>query len=255
MLHLKTYEDIDKYKSFINKYKKSGYISKRTLKTMKELGIKDAFGIIKNKVSICYKIFNKQNRTLFDDLFQYAEDDFNVKALYNWYSIRVEPDYPLKGFTLVVSHDGTLPSKNGEKLDSEINIVDNIIRNIESVADDKRRELKDRENKMDNWYKYQASIMSKKDIFDNVKILPSMSIQIQLPNTDFDYEDIEEYERIRKVKSENSYKIKNELKKYLKDDIIDRYLKTIGISIDFDILDIGGWYNDDYVTYEVRFKI
>ena len=256
MLYIKTYEDldIDKYKSFIDKYKRTDYISKRTLKTMKELGIKDAFGRIKKGVSECYKIFNKQNRILLNDLFQYVEDDFDVKVLYNWYSIRVEPDFPLRDFTLVVSHDGTLPSKNGKKLDSEINIVDNIIRDIESVADDKRRELKERD-RGDYFYKYQVRRMDKKDIFDNVKILPSMSIQIQLPNTDFDYEDIEEYERIRKVKSENSYKIKNELKKYLKDDIIDRYLKTIGISIDFDILDIGGWYNDDYVTYEVRFKI
>jgi len=258
MLHLKIYEDldIDKYKSFIKKYKKTDYISKRTLKTMKELGIKDSFGRIKKGVSECYRMFNKQNRILLNDLFQYVEDDFNVKVLYSWYSIRIEPDFPLKDFTLVVSHDGTLPSKNGKKLDTEINIVDNIIRNIESVADDKRRELKDRENKGDSWYKWQILRMAGKDIFDNVKILPIMSIQIQLVDTEYDYDDIEDYDNMERKRRESVSKIRSELKDYLKEDIIDRYLKTIGINVDYVINETNNsWYSLTDVTYEIRFKI
>ena len=178
MIHLNTFEDldIDKYKSFIKKYKKTDYISKRTIKTMKELGIKDAFSRIKKGVNDAYKIFNKQDKSLLDDLFLYVEDDFNTKIVYNWCSIKVEPDFPLNDFTIVASHDGTLPSKNGDKLDDEINIVDSIIRNIDYVADDKRRELKEKRDRSDSWYKYQISRMVGKDIYDNVKISPIISL-------------------------------------------------------------------------------
>ena len=163
MKHLKLYEelDIEKYKSFIKKYKKTDYISVRSIKTMKELGIKDGFDRIKKAVTSCYRIFNKQNMSLLDDLFLYVEDDFKAKILYRWYSINVQPDFPLDDFTLVASHDGSLPSKNGKELDKEINMVDNIIRNIDSVADTKRSQLKNREDKGDSWFKYQISRMAR----------------------------------------------------------------------------------------------
>lgn len=254
MIYLKTYEelDIDKYKAFIKKYKKSDYISTKTIKTMKELGIKDTFVKIEKKVSDCYKFFNKQNSELLNDLFLYVEDDFNAKVIYSWFSLKIELDFPLKGFNLTITKDDSgLPSKAGKILDDEINVVDHIIRNIDSSVDDENRKLKD-SDRSDSWVRWTSSRMRGKNFFEKVKIFPVISLQIQLnENSENDFGD-EEYEQ----KKIDFRKKREELKKFLKEDIIDRYFRAMGYNIDFEISETN--YNNyltNNLSYDIKCKL
>ena len=253
MLYIKTYEDldIDKYKSFIKKYKKSDYISTKTIKTMKELGIKNAFNEIEKRVYDCYRFFNKQDNELLDDLFLYVEDDFNAKVSHNWCSLKVIPSFPLSEFNLVITMDDSgLPSKAGKILDDEINVVDHIIRNIDSVVDDKKREVKD-SDRSDSWIRYTSSSMRGKNFFENVKIFPVISLQIKF-NEGMEYDlDGSEYEQKRK----DIWKKKDSLKKFLKEDIIDRYFRAMGYNIDFEIGEVSSYYSLDNVNYDIKCKL
>jgi hypothetical protein len=120
MRHLKRFEelDLDKYKNFLDKYQKTGYISTTSIKKLKEWGldIKD-FSHIENQVVRSLDFFRSGDKDLFFDYFMDIKDKYPYISTYFYYSLDVYPKSAVKWstsldkFNIVVSmDDNNLPS-------------------------------------------------------------------------------------------------------------------------------------------------
>lgn len=250
MIHLKTYEsfDIDKYKAFISKYKKSDYISVRSLKTMKELGIERAFSKMKEDVTKCYHFFKRIDTELLDELLLEVEHEYaTIKDGNIQYKVSVRPEYPLKDFTVIVEHYG--------KWKSEVDVVDHIIRNITSEEETERQKIKD--NRNDSWYRYTFSRMKWMNYYENVKINPVIKITL---NLGIDIDDIyynpfgggEEPHQIKDRRKKIT-----DIKKLLEEEIFIRYLDYMGYhNTTFTVQQVNNSYYDtgNSVSFEIKLK-
>ena len=97
--------DIDKYNKFIQKYKKSDYLSKINLKTMKEIGIEYSFPRIYKNVENCISFFKKQNEDLLEDLLIEIKHDFNCDFVYIDYYLKVKNEFPLSDLEIHITTD------------------------------------------------------------------------------------------------------------------------------------------------------
>jgi hypothetical protein len=247
MRHLRRFEelDLDKYKNFLDKYQKTGYISTSSIKKLKEWGldIKD-FSHVENQVVKSLDFFRDGDVHLFNDYFMEVKDKYPDISSYFYYSLDVTPKSsasrysPLDKFNIIVSMDeNNLPSKSTFKVDTNISVIDKVVSGIEDV---RKKEIEKRKEQMDNhikkrpgaddWWAKGYFLRAKSGNFiENCTISPIIHLQLFLhlhdDNSWYNLED-GEYEDYN-----NSLK---EMRKVVVDDIesdLNSILKTYFSSI------------------------
>lgn len=294
MKHLFTFEelDLDKYNQFLDKYKKSTYISKSSDKILKELGFN--FYSLQKKVSNCYGFFNIQDIETLRELLLYAKDDCPVVVDYDfiWFSLQSFPRSlsvlgNLEKFTTAVSvDDNGLPSKGGKKLDDQINMIDSIITTTDRHKNDmiskyiKRSEedLDKRPGKKDWFNKTALDRVNRTNHYDNMEINPIISIQFDFSFKEINYAqvyadagiDVEEdvvtpnlnwretNDRVYKIERDNrdyKYKIVGDFNKYLIDEIFERYFAMVGLNGKFEVSNNFGYNSYGLITFNIKYII
>jgi hypothetical protein len=243
MKHLKTYEELDTdlYRSFMDKYKKSGFISQKSIKNLNKMGIQhEYFERIQRDIKKCYNFFEANDFEILEDILQYAFDEcpIPISVEFIWFSINIQPGtWTFDDADVIVSEDDkNLSSKKHVKLTNEVDILDHIIGKIEDtqkrkIEDTQKRrdaEIEKRPGVKDNYYTYNLRALKSEDPYKKMKIQPQISIQLKFDFTDTDvFMEDELWRKIRIERSDILYKFLNTLKD---DEIIGRYLRAIGYS-------------------------
>lgn len=246
--------DIEKYQSFIKKYKKTRYISKNSIKSLKDFGIKeDTFYKMEKRVSECYKLFNSQDNALLYDLFLYASDEFKAKINNSQYLLQVELKWPLSGFNKYLGKNNSIVY-DPKDLDDEIEVVDDIIKGINSKLNERIKKIKDDDNndKFLNtaWSRYELRTIKEMNIFNKAKIYPLLYWKIDFDDEIDEFTDDNKQVFLKKGRS---------LKSFLSEEIINRYFSAIGYdNMDFEIQESNNYYSNFYsntVEYYIKCKI
>lgn len=232
MRHLKRFEelDLDKYKNFLDKYQKTGYISTTSIKKLKEWGldIKD-FSHIENQVVRSLDFFRSGDKDLFFDYFMDIKDKYPDISSYFYYSLDVTPKSAVKWsssldkFNIVVSMDGNnLPSKDFTKIDTNTSVIDKVISGIEGARQkeiEKRKEqmdsfMKRRPGADDDWVKGSYLRAKSENFIENCTISTIINLQVFLHLDDYDH-----YYNLGEDEWESYDKYLKELRKTVVDDI------------------------------------
>jgi hypothetical protein len=198
MRHLKRFEELylDKYKDFLDKYQKTGYISTTSIKKLKELDldIKD-FYHVENQVIKSLDFFRSGDKDLFFDYFMDIKDKYPDISAYFYYSLDVRPKSAVKWstsldkFNIVVSmDDNNLPSKDFTKIDTNTGVIDKVITGIEASRQrevEKRKEeidslKKRRPGAEDDWIKGYMLRAKSENFIENCTISPIINLQVFL---------------------------------------------------------------------------
>jgi len=273
MKYLKRFEevDLDKYKNFLNKYQKSGYISISSVKKLKEWGldIRD-FSHVENQVINSLDFFRAGDRDLFLDYFTEIKDKYPDISSYFYYSLDVFPkgskdrySRDLSKFDFVVSMDEqNLPSFDGLNIDNNISVIDKVISGIEKARKDiykKGKDLMDNKTGFSDIYFAKSYLRSgSSNQIENCKISPVISIKIFLHTYDDDswINHMDDYENYNKFIKEKRKEAVNDIELDL-DRIFKSYFYSIGYpNINYKIekkgYGWGGFYDDgDIVTFNI----
>jgi hypothetical protein len=205
MRHLRRFEELDlgKYKNFLDKYQKTGYISTSSIKKLKEWGldIKD-FSHVEKQVVKSLDFFRDGDVHLFNDHFMEITDKYPDISSHFYYSLDVTPKSSasryssLDKFNIVVSMGETnLPSKSVFEVDTNISVIDKVVSGIEDV---RKKEIEKRKEQMDNhikrrpgaddWWAKGYLLRAKSDNFiENCIISPIIHLQLFLNLHDDNY--------------------------------------------------------------------
>ena len=132
MKFIKTFEgfNIDKFSDFIEKYKKSGYISKSSQDFLNEIGMPN-FQKFEDDIKNSLNFFEKcnENIDILNDLILDIEDDIRglINKKYIWYSLDIRSAFSPSNITVSLDKDRNLPSMNHHHLDDSLNIIMDII--------------------------------------------------------------------------------------------------------------------------------
>lgn len=282
MRHLKRFEelDLDKYKNFLDKYQKTGYISTSSVKKLSELGldIKD-FSHVEKQVIKSLDFFRDCDVKLFFDYFMEIKDKYPDISPYFYYSLDVLPksgssrSSTLDKFNIVVSMDeNNLPSKSTIKVDTNISVIDKVISGIE---DTRHKEIEKRKEQMDSYMKKRPGaedwwiksylIRAKSDNFiESCIVSPTIHLQLFLNLHDDNY-----WYNLENGEYDNYYNSLKELRKEVVGDIesdlnsiLKSYFYSIGypnITWKIDRKGLGwlGFYDSssDIVTFDIKCEL
>ena len=249
MIHLKTYEafDIDNFKTFIDKYRKSGgYVSKTDIKRLDDSDIKyDNFKIIEDGVDRCLEFFRNNDFELLEDILldlydecpyldrdktiKYFSLKCNARNFGGWYS-GTEFDIDAGKFQ---SDSNGLPNKYlGYELSDRVDLIDSIFSKADSklkneIAEEREKMKKDESGRpgKDSYSVIKLrSLLKAKTPFKKMAITPNIIINFAtVQSDDYQHYDYEEEQTIRSENNEKNNKIKS-----LLDQSISRYLSAIG---------------------------
>jgi hypothetical protein len=267
---------VEDFNSFLKKYQKSGYISTISKYKLKDLGIlPDVFSKLESKVKDVMSFIRDNDRDIFFDYFQEIRDIYPQITEYFHFKVGVKPFSDnrhvssLDDFGFIVSLDNSgIPSFRGEAIDSDINVISNIVDRIEFNRLEKIKKYQDSYNKSvekrpgayDWWSKYKLIELSA-DYIKKCEIYPVIGLKIFL-NTD-DYDDFlytdEEYQDFSKRKIESNRQIVRNIEDNLKI-FLPSYLSTIGYSSNFEIKKSGNgifsWYDGgDIVGIDIKINL
>ncbi len=237
MTHLIKYEslDIDKFKDFISKYKKSDYISKSSIRKMGEIGLEyNNFKKIHDDVYKCYKFFKKNDTDLLDDILQDSKDE-NPIVFINYVLMLGIRSNPLKSFGDLDKFEISVTDKNNN-IRSEKDIIDVIISNISTSREvsinkfkkDVDESKQKRPGTKDFFSEIRYKSLLRSDSFSKVEMIPIVLLRVRFKlDIDRRFED-DDYSwnspvrlRFRQVKD----KFKNDI---TNDEAVGRYLRAIG---------------------------
>jgi len=221
--------DIDKYNKFIQKYKKSDYLSKRNLKTMKEIGIEYSFPRIYKNVENCISFFKKQNEDLLEDLLIEIKHDFNCDFVYIDYYLKVKNEFPLSDLEIHITTDDIKE------------LTDLVIKDVDKTVN---YEIERAKGKKGSWEEYVSNRLREYEFIDKLKVYPCLNLKLEFSKID-SYSEVD-----RKKVSDNYYKVRD----VLKDEIVPRYLNAMGYNQKFDLFATEVNYYDynyyfDIITY------
>ena len=227
----------DLYNPFIDRYRKTGYISTTNIKRMDNMGITyDEFMKIQSDVDKCFNFFEKNDLDVLREILTY-EHDMPPGAAdgFIWFSIDANVG-SLDRINIVASlDDKDLPSKEHKKLCNKLDVTEAIIERIDDGLNAKFDHYKKRqeEEKLSKtgykdtvWTSYMLKDLKKIKPY-KVNISPVISIQFKLDFGEYD-DDYYNYNSERNVyKRDSIERHKNILKG---DEVIGRYLRAIGYS-------------------------
>jgi hypothetical protein len=218
--------DIDKYNKFIQKYKKSDYLSKRNLKTMKEIGIEYSFPRIYKNIENCISFFNKQNEELLEDLLIEIKHDFNCDFVYIDFYLEIRNEFPLSNLKIHINTDDIKE------------LTDLVIKDVDKTVNSKIEKVK---NKKGSWEEFVSKRLREYEFIDKLKVYPCLNLKLG-------FQEIDSYSQDdRKKVTDNYYKVRD----VLKDEIAPRYLNAIGYNQNFHINPTS----IDYIDYSYYFDI
>lgn len=222
--------DIDKYNKFIQKYKKSDYLSKRNLKSMKEIGIEYSFPRIYKNVENCIRFFNKQNEELLEDLLIEIKHDFNCDFVYIDYYLKIKNEFPLSDLKIHITTDDIKE------------LTDLVIRDVDKKVN---YEIEKAKGKKGSWEEYVSKKLRECEFIDKLKVYPCLDLKLRFPEIDSYSQDD------RKKVSDNYYKVRDALN----DEIAPRYLNAIGYNQKFDLFSTSIDYYDYNYYYDIIVNI
>lgn len=282
MKHLKRFEeldllDLDKYRNFLKKYQKTGYISTSSVKKLKEWGldIRD-FSHVENQVINCLDFFRVGDRDLFSDYFIEIKDKYPDISYYLYYSLNVEPlgsthwstySVTLDKFNFIVSVDEkNLPSMSGPNIDNNINVIDKVISGIEDSRKKIYQKGKDmlsgnvvNKTSFDTFFAKSYLKSGSSNQIENCKILPVISIKIFLNTYDDDawVNHQDDYENYYKFIKDKRKEAANDIKLNL-DTIFKSYFYSIGYpNINYKIERpwVGHYDDGDIVNFNINCEL
>lgn len=194
--------NIDKYRKFLNRYKKIGYISNKSRKLLRDISLDD-FDRIYSMVHDCCYFFNKQDILTLSDLLLYLGDDFGVRKKDIWYKIHIDTYQSLGGLDIQLPLE--LQNVKFFSKDDEITILNLVIMTVYDLCE---------RNKKDQ---YTFRRMDD-DITSTIRgIKPVISICLD-----------------NRERLSNIWQIRySEFIEYLKTDIFQRYLDMIKLDYSF----------------------
>lgn len=270
MNFIKTYEgfEIGDFKTFLDKYKKKGYISRTDMKRMDSTDLKsEYFNRIDNRIGKCFEFFNNNDFDLLSDLMIDVYDEFptidSSKVNYS-FSLSIEDKTTVSStFNIPVSIVSTPnwdsnssfwdPSVNKyhTNLRSKEDLIDSIISRIvdtrkTSIADQEERKRKQSEKRpgaIDPWSSYQLRNLINKNPYQNLIINPVLTFDMIL---DSDVEDYawgtpganEKYELIRQFEKLSEPQMK-------------RYFSAIGYDSYFRISNDGTYSHNRFLRFNI----
>jgi hypothetical protein len=269
---IKTYEgfEIGDFKTFLDKYRKKGYISKTDMKRMDSTDLKsEYFNRINNKVDSCLEFFNRNDFDLLSDLLLDVYDEFptiNSSKVNYSFSLSIEDKtttsntftIPVSIMTGAYSYDPSFwdPSVNKyhtnlrgkeDLIDGIISrIVDNRKRSISEEEERKKKQIERRPGVRDFWSSYQLRNLTNKNPYQNLIINPVLTFDIKL-DSDMDYGwgtpgANEKYEMIRQFEKLSEPQMK-------------RYFSAIGYDSYFRVSNDGNYSNNQFLRFNISLSI
>lgn len=271
MDHIKKYNnniDLDKLSNVFDKYKRSGYLSKSSINSLPQ-GFGKSIQSLIDKVESCLEFYRNQDIQLLRDLMIYLKDDFDEVSCITdpvYYVLDVLPSRgrsgvfgQLKNFDVSLStsyFDGVEDINRLTKFDSVSDICVNIFNRIKKSYE---YELSDARSwgSHSDWFK-KASILrlEQNNHFEDLTITPTIKICLNTyhgERPDYFYNrhvvvGSDEYIAYNNYNSKK-YKSIEDIKNYFKDEILYRYLSSIG----YDASNSELSYSDSYL--KIKYKI
>lgn len=247
MIHLKIFEeffDKDQFKSFLDKYRKSGYISKGSIKKLDKSDLKyDYFKNILDRVTNCISFTNDTDIELLQDILQEAYDECSYidrDSVLIWFSLTSNDKENYGGDTVntIISEDiNGKPCYRHEKTSDTLKVVDSI---IDGLNNSRIRSISKYEDEIKNAGKPggvdkpRAGIKPRR--YDTIRRLKTInllkkvtiglelhiSIWFHFPEIYFLGDDPYRFEEMRQ-KDKILYKFESDLK-----NCVERYFRAIG---------------------------
>lgn len=245
MKHLKTYEgfEIGDFKTFIDKYKKKGYISRTDMKRMDATDKKYSyFSRILQKIDICYNFFNINDVDLLSDLMLDVYDEFptfDTNSIRYSFGISYEDkvarytSYAISNHTnnigVSVNNRGSEISKYGDDTDIHIglkdkkdvvqNIINSVIKDRESSIKSKEDEIRDtqrtRRPGVKSYGEETLRQIKTMNPFRDLKIKANLHIDIKISEEDFNrnnndrYYMVQNFNKLAKAQLERYFSMLN----------------------------------------------
>lgn len=198
MKYISTYEgyDIGDFKTFINKYNKSGgYVSKTDIKRMDASDIKfEYFKNIEKSVDKCMSFFNRNDFELLEDLLQEVYDEcpfLNRDKTYKYFELNCSTDrWNHNSFRFCASEDKfSISSREHFKVSSKDIIIDTIVSRAELdikqkidketedvIKDRSARSIRRNRPGIKSYSELKLDELKKLNPFKNMKISPELCI-------------------------------------------------------------------------------
>jgi hypothetical protein len=257
MKHIEIFEaiDIKKYNEFIKKYNKTGYISTKSSKILKEIGLDVNFKKIQDKIRDCFNFYSKQDIPLLEDLLLHLKDDTPIHMEIGNISLSMNISPSTRKYDSLNPFDILIYDKT--LLKNEKAVIDDIIQRVEDIRYAKEVEYERREREdinkrpgVRNYSTLQLNSVRIGNYYQKIEIKPEINIQFtfsELFNPDRGWPMSEE--------TKERYKIYDDIVKYLKEDTIDRYFRAIGINTTFNITyNSNGFYHIENQIYKISLK-
>lgn len=273
---IKTYEgfEVGNFKTFLDKYRKKGYISRTDMKRMDSTDLKsEYFNRINNRVESCINFFNNTDFDLLSDLMIDVYDEFptidSLKVNYH-FNILVEDKTTISSITNIpVSIMGIGPysfdsrfwdpnvNKYHRELRSKEDIIESIISIVESrkrqmanAEETKKREFEKRPGFKDPWSSYQLKTLTYKNPYQNLIINPVLTLDIRLdgetssnPYSDMDF-------GWGTPGANEKYQIMADFKK-MAEPQLKRYFSAIGYDSYFSISSDANYSNNMFLRFNI----
>lgn len=268
MKHLKTHEgfEVGDFKTFISKYKKTGYISRTDMKRMDATDMKfEYFDRIITKVDKCYDFFNINDFTLLSDLMLDVYDEFPTidsdKVRYSFgvsYEDRV--DYSVGYISTSVDDKGNqiipyLDNKHAGLKDKK-DVIQSI---INGVVVDREVSIRTTEHEIIDRPSYKREIragiedpnisklrnLKTRNPWRNLNIKAYLYIDIKLSESNFNW-------RLHDQNNERYYMIDN-FKKLTKTQL-ERYFSMLDSDYKFEV-GCNDFYNNNYPRIAISITI
>lgn len=270
---IKTYEgfEVGNFKTFLDKYRKKGYISRTDMKRMDSTDLKsEYFNRINNRVESCINFFNNTDFDLLSDLMIDVYDEFptidSLKVNYH-FNILVEDKTTISSITNIpvsimaispYSFDSSFWDPNVNKYHRELrskeDIIESIINNIvesrkRQMADaeeTKKKEFEKRPGFRDPWSSYQLKTLSYKNPYQNLIINPVLTLDIKL-DSDMDF-------GWGTPGANEKYQMMADFKK-IAEPQLKRYFSAIGYDSYFSISSDANYSNNKFLRFNIAVSI
>lgn len=257
MKHIEIFEaiDIKKYNEFIKKYNKTGYISTKSSKILKEIGLDVNFKKIEDKIKDCFNFYSKQDIPLLKDLLLHLKDDTPIHMEIGNISLSMHISPSTRNRDSLNPFDILIYDK--KLLKNEKEVIDDIIQRVENIRYAKEIEYERREREdmnkrpgVRNYSTLQLNSVRIGNYYQKIEIKPEINIQFtfsELLNPEYGWPMSEE--------KKERYKIYENIKDYLREDTIDRYFRAIGLDNQFTVSYNGvGFYHINNQIYKISLK-
>lgn len=219
---------IGNFDTFIKKYNKTNYVSKREIKKFNSSDIKfDYFKELENQVEKCIDFISNNDMDILDDILLDIRDDFSFEIDHRFFKLKY------KDGSYWDSNDMNIYLKPEEtSIDDKYDIMNKIITGIAKsreilIHTTKEKILNKSGEKYDRYYnKTKLASMGGKNPFSKIKVSPRLEIEADLLFYNNNYWGLENSEERREI-IERNYKIMDDFQKALKSCVL-RYLDAIG---------------------------